>query len=161
MLLQLSFFGKILLISHLSSLSNYPFLFVSLSFQEFQRYIKKHMERMTEGLGWLCLHLHTLSVQKVDSSFTLLLSWNTKSLFCLFSSSKYLLQAALKELLLVICLCFVFQLKISFAGNVEEAIDMYKRGLQVIKNTNYMALDDSLLEKMRVDLAELLHVSGR
>lgn len=38
---------------------------------------------------------------------------------------------------------------------------MYKRGLQVIKNTNYMALDDSLLEKMRVDLAELLHVSGR
>uniref|UniRef100_A0A2C9VLW1 MalT-like TPR region domain-containing protein n=1 Tax=Manihot esculenta TaxID=3983 RepID=A0A2C9VLW1_MANES len=46
-------------------------------------------------------------------------------------------------------------------GNVEEAIDLYKKDLQLIKDTNYIALDDSIMEKMRIDLAELLHVVGR
>ncbi|XP_072961485.1 uncharacterized protein [Typha angustifolia] len=46
-------------------------------------------------------------------------------------------------------------------GNVEEAIHMYNRGLQVIKDTEYMASDDDVLEKMKTDLAELLHVTGR
>ncbi|XP_072985524.1 uncharacterized protein [Typha latifolia] len=46
-------------------------------------------------------------------------------------------------------------------GNVEEAIHMYKRGLQVIKDTEYMASDDDVLEKMKTDLAELLHATGR
>ncbi|URD90726.1 TPR [Musa troglodytarum] len=46
-------------------------------------------------------------------------------------------------------------------GNIHEAISMYKSGLQVIKDTKYMAVNDDLLEKMRTDLAELLHVAGR
>lgn len=46
-------------------------------------------------------------------------------------------------------------------GNAEEAISLYKDALQVIKDSNYMALDDSAMEKMRIDLAELLHVVGR
>lgn len=47
------------------------------------------------------------------------------------------------------------------AGNAVEAIDLYKRALQVIKDANYMALDDSIMENMRIELAELLHVVGR
>ncbi|KAJ0101006.1 hypothetical protein Patl1_05195 [Pistacia atlantica] len=46
-------------------------------------------------------------------------------------------------------------------GNTDEAIDLYKKGLQVIKDSKYMALDDSIMEKMRIDLAELLHAVGR
>ncbi|KAG6650458.1 hypothetical protein I3843_06G040300 [Carya illinoinensis] len=46
-------------------------------------------------------------------------------------------------------------------GNADEAIGLYKNALQVIKDSNYMALDDSIMEKMRIDLAELLHVVGR
>ncbi|KAF3432799.1 hypothetical protein FNV43_RR23901 [Rhamnella rubrinervis] len=46
-------------------------------------------------------------------------------------------------------------------GNANEAIQLYRNALQVIKDSNYMALDDSTMEKMRVDLAELLHVVGR
>ncbi|XP_077226876.1 tetratricopeptide repeat (TPR)-like superfamily protein isoform X4 [Tasmannia lanceolata] len=46
-------------------------------------------------------------------------------------------------------------------GTVNEAISVYRKGLQVIKNSNYMALDDDVMEKMRLDLAELLHVAGR
>ncbi|XP_064954769.1 uncharacterized protein LOC103975477 isoform X1 [Musa acuminata AAA Group] len=46
-------------------------------------------------------------------------------------------------------------------GNINEAISMYKSGLQVIKDAKYMAVNDDLLEKMRTDLAELLHVAGR
>ncbi|XP_044508343.1 nephrocystin-3 [Mangifera indica] len=46
-------------------------------------------------------------------------------------------------------------------GNTDEAIDLYKKGLQVIKDSKYMTLDDSIMEKMRIDLAELLHVVGR
>ncbi|KAJ7947291.1 Nephrocystin-3 [Quillaja saponaria] len=46
-------------------------------------------------------------------------------------------------------------------GNVDEAIYLYQNSLQLIKDSNYMALDDSIMEKMRIDLAELLHVVGR
>ncbi|XP_059435205.1 uncharacterized protein LOC132168133 isoform X1 [Corylus avellana] len=46
-------------------------------------------------------------------------------------------------------------------GNPDEAIQLYKNALQVIKDSNYMALDDGIMEKMRIDLAELLHVVGR
>lgn len=46
-------------------------------------------------------------------------------------------------------------------GDVNEAINLYKSALQIIKDSNSMALDDSMMEKMRIDLAELLHVTGR
>ncbi|KAL4594759.1 hypothetical protein ACB092_12G042500 [Castanea dentata] len=46
-------------------------------------------------------------------------------------------------------------------GNPDEAIQLYENALQVIKDSNYVALDDSIMEKMRIDLAELLHVVGR
>ncbi|XVF12692.1 hypothetical protein REPUB_Repub08aG0141000 [Reevesia pubescens] len=46
-------------------------------------------------------------------------------------------------------------------GNANEAIDLYKKALQSIKDSSYMALDDSMMENMRIDLAELLHVVGR
>lgn len=49
----------------------------------------------------------------------------------------------------------------TFTGNANEAIHLYRNALQVIKDSNYVALDDSTMEKMRVDLAELLHVVGR
>ncbi|XP_037496036.1 nephrocystin-3 isoform X3 [Jatropha curcas] len=57
-------------------------------------------------------------------------------------------------------LCSLAHVKCS-TGNVEEAIDSYKKGLWLIKESNYMAVDDSIMEKMRIDLAELLHVVGR
>lgn len=47
------------------------------------------------------------------------------------------------------------------AGNAEEAIELYKKALRVIKDSNYMSLDDSIIENMRIDLAELLHIVGR
>ncbi|PKA54400.1 hypothetical protein AXF42_Ash000233 [Apostasia shenzhenica] len=46
-------------------------------------------------------------------------------------------------------------------GNVEEAVTLYRSGLQVIYDSNYLNLDDEFLEKMRIDLAELLHAIGR
>ncbi|WOL12434.1 hypothetical protein Cni_G21201 [Canna indica] len=46
-------------------------------------------------------------------------------------------------------------------GKVTEAISMYKNGLQLIKDNKYIAVDDNLLEEMKTDLAELLHVAGR
>lgn len=48
-----------------------------------------------------------------------------------------------------------------FTGNADEAIDLYKNALHVIKDSDYMSLDDSLMENMRIDLAELLHTVGR
>ncbi|KAA3454876.1 nephrocystin-3 isoform X2 [Gossypium australe] len=48
-----------------------------------------------------------------------------------------------------------------FTGNANEAIDLYKKALQIIKDSSYMPLDDSMMENMRIDLAELLHVVGR
>ncbi|XP_031394081.1 nephrocystin-3 isoform X2 [Punica granatum] len=46
-------------------------------------------------------------------------------------------------------------------GDVEEAIYAYRKALQIMKDSNYVALDDSVMERMRIDLAELLHVVGR
>ncbi|GMN44376.1 hypothetical protein TIFTF001_013573 [Ficus carica] len=46
-------------------------------------------------------------------------------------------------------------------GNADEAIRLYRNALQVMKDSNYMAMDDSTMEKIRIDLAELLHVVGR
>ncbi|CAN8252738.1 unnamed protein product [Cochlearia groenlandica] len=46
-------------------------------------------------------------------------------------------------------------------GDANEAIDLYKNGLRIIKESNYMSIDNAILENMRVDLAELLHFVGR
>ncbi|KAL2226944.1 UNVERIFIED_CONTAM: hypothetical protein Sindi_2053100 [Sesamum indicum] len=46
-------------------------------------------------------------------------------------------------------------------GEVNEAIDLYKRAIQILKDSKHMAVDDKVLEKMRIDLAELLHLVGR
>ncbi|XVF53372.1 hypothetical protein PTKIN_Ptkin05aG0094100 [Pterospermum kingtungense] len=46
-------------------------------------------------------------------------------------------------------------------GNANEAIDLYKKALQIIKDSSYMPFDHSMMENMRIDLAELLHVVGR
>ncbi|WJX34260.1 hypothetical protein P8452_22388 [Trifolium repens] len=46
-------------------------------------------------------------------------------------------------------------------GKSDEAIDLIKRALKVMTDSNYMSPDNSIMEKMRVDLAELLHTSGR
>ncbi|XP_051126446.1 uncharacterized protein LOC127248238 isoform X2 [Andrographis paniculata] len=46
-------------------------------------------------------------------------------------------------------------------GDVNEAIDLYKSALQILKDSKGVAFDDKDMEKMRIDLAELLHVAGR
>ncbi|CAN4089540.1 unnamed protein product [Withania somnifera] len=46
-------------------------------------------------------------------------------------------------------------------GDVNEAIDLYKEALRRLKGSDYIAIDDQIMEKMRVDLAELLHAVGR
>ncbi|XP_071711330.1 uncharacterized protein [Rutidosis leptorrhynchoides] len=46
-------------------------------------------------------------------------------------------------------------------GDAESAIKLYSNALQVLEHSDGINLDDSLLEKTRVDLAELLHVVGR
>lgn len=46
-------------------------------------------------------------------------------------------------------------------GDVHEAIDLYKDAFQVLKHSKSIALDDELMEKMRIDVAELLHAVGR
>ncbi|KAL9237429.1 hypothetical protein vseg_011978 [Gypsophila vaccaria] len=46
-------------------------------------------------------------------------------------------------------------------GNADEAIDLYRKALQVIKDSGYMALDDDTMDEMRMDLVEFLHVVGR
>ncbi|RZC70882.1 hypothetical protein C5167_034051 [Papaver somniferum] len=42
-------------------------------------------------------------------------------------------------------------------GDVDEAIRLYKNGIKVVNDSKFLALDDELVEKMRIDLAELLH----
>ncbi|CAH8279452.1 unnamed protein product [Arabidopsis lyrata] len=44
-------------------------------------------------------------------------------------------------------------------GDANEAVDIYKNALRIIKDS--MAIDNSILENMRTDLAELLHFVGR
>ena len=46
-------------------------------------------------------------------------------------------------------------------GDVHEAINLYKDAFQVLKHSKSIALDDELMEKMRIDVAELLHAVGR
>ncbi|PIA34818.1 hypothetical protein AQUCO_03700239v1 [Aquilegia coerulea] len=46
-------------------------------------------------------------------------------------------------------------------GSLDDAIELYTKGLQVIKDSNYLALDDPVMEKIRVDLADLCHTAGR
>ncbi|XP_016163305.1 nephrocystin-3 isoform X2 [Arachis ipaensis] len=46
-------------------------------------------------------------------------------------------------------------------GKSDEAINLYEHALHVMKDSNYLSADDSIMEKMRVDLAELLHAVGR
>ncbi|KAG8381126.1 hypothetical protein BUALT_Bualt06G0090000 [Buddleja alternifolia] len=57
-------------------------------------------------------------------------------------------------------MCSLAQVKCA-KGDVNEAIDLYKSAIQILKESEYMALDDEVMEKMRIDLAELLHVVGR
>ncbi|KAK2992754.1 hypothetical protein RJ640_023267 [Escallonia rubra] len=46
-------------------------------------------------------------------------------------------------------------------GDVDEAIQLYREALQVLKDSKYVTLDDDMMEKIRIDLAELLHEVGR
>ncbi|KAK3008529.1 hypothetical protein RJ639_013268, partial [Escallonia herrerae] len=46
-------------------------------------------------------------------------------------------------------------------GDVDEAIQLYREAVQVLKDSKYVTLDDDMMEKIRIDLAELLHVVGR
>lgn len=46
-------------------------------------------------------------------------------------------------------------------GNIDEAIDLYRKAIQILKNSQNMNLDDEIMEKMKIDLAELLHSVGR
>ncbi|CAN1175500.1 Nphp3 [Linum perenne] len=45
-------------------------------------------------------------------------------------------------------------------GKTEEAIDLYKSALQILKCGSHVTIDDGVVEKMKIDLAELLHVVG-
>ncbi|XP_059075896.1 uncharacterized protein LOC131060356 isoform X2 [Cryptomeria japonica] len=46
-------------------------------------------------------------------------------------------------------------------GEVKDAVALYKKGLYIMENSGKFSLDDSVLETIRIDLAELLHVLGR
>ncbi|KAF6146013.1 hypothetical protein GIB67_033372 [Kingdonia uniflora] len=46
-------------------------------------------------------------------------------------------------------------------GNLDEAIQLYRKGLLAVNNSKYLDIEDEVLEKIRIDLAELLHVAGR
>ncbi|GAB4826199.1 hypothetical protein Ancab_009064 [Ancistrocladus abbreviatus] len=59
-----------------------------------------------------------------------------------------------------LALCSLANVKCA-QGNTDEAIGLYRQALQIVKGSGYVALDDSIMEKMRIDLAELLHVVGR
>ncbi|CAH9069989.1 unnamed protein product [Cuscuta europaea] len=45
-------------------------------------------------------------------------------------------------------------------GIMDEAIDIYRKALQVLKDYEH-AVDDKVMEKIRTDMAELLHLVGR
>ncbi|CAI9775075.1 unnamed protein product [Fraxinus pennsylvanica] len=59
-----------------------------------------------------------------------------------------------------LAMCSLAQVKCA-KGDVNEAIDLYKRALQILEDSKYMELDDIAMEQMRIDLAELLHATGR
>ncbi|KAJ0246281.1 hypothetical protein HA466_0178290 [Hirschfeldia incana] len=46
-------------------------------------------------------------------------------------------------------------------GDANEAVDLYKKALRIIEESNYMDIDNTVLENIRIDLAELLHFVGR
>ncbi|KAL3524423.1 hypothetical protein ACH5RR_017257 [Cinchona calisaya] len=46
-------------------------------------------------------------------------------------------------------------------GDIDEAIALYQDAFRVLKDSKSIASNDELMEKMRIDLAELLHVAGR
>lgn len=46
-------------------------------------------------------------------------------------------------------------------GDVDGAISMFKQGLQIIKDANDIPLHDDDLDRFRLDLAELLHMTER
>lgn len=110
------------------------------------------MEKTMEGLVWLCVLWLMLSVQKVKY-FT--------------SNFTYEHTRAHAHTYTLMYNCNIWRIIynaykcIPFSGNLDEAICLYKKGLQVIKDTNYVDLDDDILENLRIDLAELLHLSGR
>ncbi|KAF5956034.1 hypothetical protein HYC85_008890 [Camellia sinensis] len=55
----------------------------------------------------------------------------------------------------------LWMLKILLLGAADEAIQLYRNALQVLKDSKCMPLDNNVMEKMRIDLAELLHLVGR
>lgn len=112
-----------------------------------------------EGLEWLCVLWHMLFVQKVTSAMlcvATVLKFRTflccqQNLLCEEFQQKLLLQAS----------ATYFLRTLNFTGSVQEAIHIHRRGLQVVRDSEFMNLDDDVLEKMMIDLAELLHVTGR
>ncbi|KAI8005375.1 hypothetical protein LOK49_LG08G00294 [Camellia lanceoleosa] len=46
-------------------------------------------------------------------------------------------------------------------GAADEVIQLYRNALQVLKDSKCMTLDSNVMEKIRIDLAELLHLVGR
>ncbi|XP_019200299.1 PREDICTED: nephrocystin-3 [Ipomoea nil] len=58
-----------------------------------------------------------------------------------------------------LALCSLADAKCS-KGNIDEAIVLYRKALQILKDSE-CAADNKVMEKMRVDLAELLHLVGR
>ncbi|KAL3630712.1 hypothetical protein CASFOL_023696 [Castilleja foliolosa] len=81
---------------------------------------------------------------------------------CTFSRvvNIYIGSYGVKDERVAIAMCSLAKVKCA-KGNVNEAIDLYKNAIQNLSNSNDMALDDEVIEKMRVDLAELLHAVGR
>lgn len=59
-----------------------------------------------------------------------------------------------------VAMCSLAQVKCA-KGEVNEAIELYKNAMEILRNSTHMALDDQVMEKMRIDLAELLHAVGR
>ncbi|KAF9602500.1 hypothetical protein IFM89_028514 [Coptis chinensis] len=48
----------------------------------------------------------------------------------------------------------------AIVGSLDEAVELYRKGLQVIKDSKYIAMDDEVMEKIRIELADLYHIAG-
>ncbi|KAF9602308.1 hypothetical protein IFM89_026425, partial [Coptis chinensis] len=46
-------------------------------------------------------------------------------------------------------------------GSLDEAVELHRKGLQVIKDSKYIAMDDEVVEKIRIELADLYYIAGR
>ena len=57
----------------------------------------------------------------------------------------------------------VFAFHFSFTGDVDEAIRLFRNAIQVFKDSNCTntSIDDRAVERIRIDLAELLQDVGR